>query len=180
MSPQIRSARPDDAAAIAEIYNREVTETTVTFDLEPRDLATQRAWIDARSGAHAVLVAVETDEDGDEVVLGFASLSAYRDRPGYRTTVEDSIYIHRDHRGRGLGRVLLSGLIREAEERGFHAVMARIVGGHSGSVALHESLGFEVVGVEREVGRKFGRWLDVTLMQLLFRPPGERRDPLIG
>jgi phosphinothricin acetyltransferase len=149
-----------DAEALRTIYNLEVTTSTVTFDLVPRTLAQQEEWLAKRSGAHAVLVA----EDEGEVV-GFASLSPYRDRAAYSTTVEDSVYVSRDHQGRGVGKLLLGDLIDVARTHGFHAVMARIVGGHEASIGLHTSLGFRVVGVEREVGRKFNQWLDVVLMQ---------------
>lgn len=161
----VRLARPDDADAIRAIYNAEVLGSTVTFDLVPRTLEEQREWLTARSGAHAVVVAC----DGDDVV-GFGALSPYRDRPAYATTVEDSVYVHAGHRGRGVGRLILAELVRLATAHGFHAVMARIVGGHEASIALHASLGFEHVGVEREVGRKFGRWLDVVVMELLLGP----------
>ncbi|MEY2432859.1 MAG: L-amino acid N-acyltransferase, partial [Acidimicrobiaceae bacterium] len=151
-----RLATVDDADATRAIYNLEVTESTVTFDLVPRTQEEQRAWLTARSGAHAVLVA----EDAGEVV-GFASFSPYRDRPAYSTTVEDSVYVRRDQQGKGVGRLLLAELVTLATSHGFHTMMARIVGGHDASIALHRSMGFEVVGTEREVGRKFGRWLDV-------------------
>lgn len=157
---EIRTAELADAEAIREIYNREVTGSTVTFDLVPRTLPEQQAWLTARSGAHTVLIGHE-----GPAVLGFASLSPYRDRPAYSTTVEDSIYVHRDHQGEGVGRALLSTLIETAGAHGFHTVVARIVGGHEASIALHRSVGFGVVGTEREVGRKFGRWLDVVVMQ---------------
>ncbi len=159
---RVRLATTDDAEATRAIYNLEVTESTVTFDLVPRSSAEQHAWLTARSGAHAVLVA----EDGGEIV-GFASLSPFRDRPAYSTTVEDSVYVRRDRRGTGVGKILLADLVDTARSHGFHAVIARIVGGHEASIALHRSLAFEVVGTEREVGRKFGRWLDVVEMQLL-------------
>jgi phosphinothricin acetyltransferase len=81
--------------------------------------------------------------------------------------VEDSVYVRHDQRGRGVGRLLLGELVGLATAYGYHAVMARIVGGHEASIGLHQSCGFELVGVEREVGRKFGRWLDVALMQRL-------------
>jgi phosphinothricin acetyltransferase len=139
-----------------------VTSSTVTFDLVPRTLDEQLEWLEARSGAHAVLVA---DDDGE--VVGFASLSPYRDRPAYSTTVEDSVYVASQARGRGVGRMLLEELVKLATQHGFHTIMARIVGGHEASIALHQSVGFEVVGTEREVGRKFGRWLDVVVMQRL-------------
>jgi L-amino acid N-acyltransferase YncA len=157
----MRLARSADAAAIRDIYNAEVTGSTVTFDLVPRTLEEQREWLEARSGALAVVVA---EDDAGEVV-GFASISPYRDRPAYSTTVEDSVYIRGDQRGKGLGRALLAEIVDVADKQGFHTVMARIVGHHTASIELHRSLGFDVIGVEREVGRKFGKWLDVVLMQ---------------
>ena len=159
----VRRATEADADAIRAIYNPEVLESTVTFDLVPRSLEDQLAWQQARSGAYAALVAV--DEDG--AVAGFGSLSPYKDRPAYSTTVEDSVYVARDRQGQGVGRLLLGELLTVATVHGFHAVIARIVGGHDASIGLHTALGFEVVGTEREVGRKFGRWLDVVVMQRL-------------
>ena len=156
----LRLARPEDAEATREIYNIEVTGSTVTFDLVPRSLDDQLAWLDQRSGAMAVVVA---EIDGQ--VVGFASLSPYRDRPAYATTVEDSVYVHADFRGQGVARALLAEILEIGAARGFHSVMARIVGGHDASIGLHHSLGFAPVGTEREVGRKFGKWLDVVLMQ---------------
>jgi L-amino acid N-acyltransferase len=157
---QIRLAQRDDAEAIRQIYNLEVSTSTVTFDLVPRTVADQLQWLEARSGAHAVVVA----EDGGEVV-GFASLSPFRDRPAYNSTVEESIYVRSDQRGRGVGVELLSELLSLAAQHGFHTVIARIVGGHDASLGLHRRLGFDQVGTEREVGRKFGKWLDVVVMQ---------------
>jgi L-amino acid N-acyltransferase len=152
----------DDAEPIRAIYNVEVETSTVTFDLVPRTLADQRAWIAAREGAHRVLVVEEAGE-----VVGFGSLSPYKDRPAYSTSVEDSVYIHSDHQGKGLGRLVLAELVDAARASGFHAVFARVVGGHEASIALHAGQGFELVGTEREVGRKFNRWLDVVVMQRL-------------
>ncbi len=150
-----------DADALRAIYNVEVLESTVTFDLRPRSLAEQVAWIDEHSGGHPAIVAVDAHDD----VAGFASLSAYRPRPAYSTTVEDSIYVHRDARGQGIGKLLLADLVVLARESGFHCVIGRIVGDHDASISLHTACGFEQVGREREVGRKFNRWLDVVLMQ---------------
>lgn len=159
---QVRLARHDDDEAIRTIYNREVTGSTVTFDLVPRSAEDQHRWLEEHSGAHPAVVAV----DGGRV-LGFGSLTPYRSRPAYSTTVEDSVYVDSAYRGTGVGRALLTELIRLAGAHGFHAVMARIVGGHEASISLHRACGFETVGVEREVGRKFGHWLDVVLMELL-------------
>jgi len=166
MGVSLRLVERRDADAVRAIYNREVLESTVTFDMVERTAEEQRAWIDQHRGAHAAIVAVE-DEDGS--VLGFASLSPFRSRPAYAGTVEDSVYVHRDHRGRGLGHRLLEELVVLGRDHGFHVMVARIVGGHEASIALHARCGFEHVGVEREVGRKFHRWLDVVVMQRTLR-----------
>ena len=184
-----RLATNDDAEAIRVIYNAEVVGSTVTFDMVPRSPSDQLAWLVEHGGAHPAIVAVDENEGredagesgdsggvvGGEVVggrvvggvLGFASVSPYRNRPAYSTTVEDSVYVRPDCRGQGVGRLLLSDLVELTAAHGFHCVMARIVGGHEASIALHRSCGFQLVGVEREVGRKFGRWLDVVVMQRL-------------
>lgn len=158
---RVRLATTADADAIRDIYNLEVLESTVTFDLVPRSPQEQLTWLAEHGGAYPCIVAVE--DDG--TVLGWASLSPYKSRPAYATSVEDSVYVHREHRGRGVGRLLLAELIELAGHHGFHTVLARIVGGHEPSIGLHRTCGFELVGIEREVGRKFGRWLDVALMQ---------------
>jgi phosphinothricin acetyltransferase len=160
----LRPATLDDAAAVRALYNVEVETSTATFDLVTRSLDDQRAWLAARSGAFAAIVAV----DGD-AVIGFASLSPYKERAAYRTTVEDSVYVDRGHHGRGVGRALLGYVVDVAAASGFHAVMARIEASGTASRALHAACGFELVGVEREVGRKFNRWLDVAVMQRLLR-----------
>jgi L-amino acid N-acyltransferase YncA len=160
----IRPATAADAEAIADIYNHEVRTSTATFDLVPRSIEAQREWLAARSGAFAAIVAVDP---AARRVVGFASLSPYKERAAYATTVEDSIYVHREFAGRGIGKQLLTHLVDVARESGFHSVMARIEASGTASRALHASCGFELVGVEREVGRKFKRWLDVAVMQLM-------------
>jgi phosphinothricin acetyltransferase len=160
---QIRPAEASDAEALMAIYNPVVETSTATFDLVPRTLEQQLDWLADRSGARIVLVA----EDDDGAVAGYAAISPYRERAAYATTVEDSVYVHPDHQGRGVGRLLLEAMVETARAHGFHAMMARIVADHEASIALHSVCGFEVVGHEREVGRKFGRWLDVTLMERL-------------
>src|SRR4051794_24500313 len=140
----IRPVELDDAEAIAAIYNPEVLTSTVTFDLVPRTLGEQREWIVDHSGSYPAIVAVD---DGDEI-NGFASLSAYRPRPAYATTVESSVYVRPDRQGLGVGRVLMERLVEVAVAHGFHSMIARIVGGHEASIALHEKVGFTIVGTE--------------------------------
>ena len=156
----VRLATLDDAEEIRRIYNHEVEHTTHTFDLRPRTLEDQRAWLQDREGALGVLVA-----ELDATVVGFASLSEYRPRAAYRTSVESSVYVDETLRGRGVGRRLMRELVEVARTRGFHTMVARVAGGHSASIQLHEAVGFTVAGTEREVGRKFGGWLDVVVMQ---------------
>ena len=158
----IRTAEIGDAEAIRQIYNHEVENTTATMDLVPRTLADQQDWLAARSGAFATIVAVLEGE-----VVGFASLSPYKERAAYRPTVEDSVYVRRDLGGRGIGKALLTAVIDLAAASGFHSVMARIEASGTASRALHASCGFREVGVEVEVGRKFNHWIDMVLMQKL-------------
>ncbi len=159
----VRPAAMTDAEAIRAIYNHEVVLTTATFDLVPRSLEDQRNWLAARSGAFAAVVAV----DARDAVVGFASLSPYKERAAYRTSVENSVYVDRAHHGQGIGRLLLTGLLETAAASGFHAVFARITATSEASRALHAACGFELVGIERQVGRKFGKWLDVAIMERL-------------
>jgi phosphinothricin acetyltransferase len=162
----LRLATAADAEQIRAIYNHEVMHTAATFDLVPRSLQDQQAWLAARSGAFAAVVAVDpSDEEGD--VIGFGALSPYKERAAYRTSVEDSVYVRRDRNGRGVGSLVLQELLSVAATSGFHAVFARINASGESSIALHRKLGFELVGVEREVGRKFSRWHDVVLMERL-------------
>lgn len=158
----IRPATLADAGAIVDIYNREVLETTATFDLVPRTIEQQRDWLAARSGAFSAIVAVDV---ASRRVVGFASLSPYKERAAYSTTVEDSVYVHRDFGGRGVGKALMLHLVDVARESGFHSIIARIEAGGTASRALHAAVGFELVGIEREVGRKFRTWLSVAVMQ---------------
>ncbi len=158
----IRAAEPIDAEAIRAIYNREVEGSTVTFDMVERSLEEQLAWISEHSGGHPAIVAVDQKS---AQILGFGSLTAYRPRPAYSITVEDSVYVRDDSRGLGLGKGILDELVRLAGLHGYHSIIARIVGDHEASIKLHAAAGFLQVGRETEVGRKHGRWLDVVLMQ---------------
>ena len=157
---KLRLATVADADELCRIYNHEVENTTNTFDIEPRSLAEQRRWIAERQGAFAALVA-----ETNGVVVGFASLSPYRSRAAYRPTVENSVYVDEATRGLGVGRALLEELVDMARKRGFHSVVAHIADGHEASLSLHRACGFELVGVQREVGRKFGVWLDAVILQ---------------
>ncbi len=158
----IRSAAPGDLDRINEIYNQAVSTTTATFDTEPKSPEERRAWFEEHGPRHPVLVA----EDGGRI-SGWASLSPYSDRAAYSRTVEISIYISEEKRGRGIGKRLMKAIVEEGRRLGHHAILARIAQDNPVSIRLHEWAGFFMVGTMKEVGFKFGRLLDVHLMQLL-------------
>ncbi|MBN8280715.1 MAG: N-acetyltransferase [Gammaproteobacteria bacterium] len=159
----IRRARREDCPGILAIYNEAVLTTTASYDVEPRTLEHRLAWFDDHQRHdYAVFVA----EEGGELT-GWSSLSRYHDRHGYRFTCENSVYVAARHRGRGLGARLLAPLIDAARDRGLHSIIAVIDASNDASLRLHLRFGFEKVGHFREVGHKFGRWLDVAYLQRL-------------
>ena len=159
----IKRAKLDDLNAITEIYNEAILTTDATFDTEPKTDAEQRAWFANHGPKNPILVA-----ELDNVVVGWASLSEWSERRAYSDTAEISLYVKQEFRGRGTGRRLLEGIIEEGEKVGLHTVIARINEGNKGSIRLHEGVGFEHIGVMREVGQKFGKLLDVCLMQKIY------------
>jgi L-amino acid N-acyltransferase len=158
----IRPAEVADLPAIADIHNDAVLNSTATFDVEPWTPDRRDLWFREHSHPYAVLVAARADD-----MLGWAALSPFQRKPAYRFAAETSLYVRAEHRGEGIGAMLLARLLKVAASNGFHSVLARIVGDNPASLRLHASLGFERVGVEREVGYKFDRWLDVVVMQRL-------------
>lgn len=160
---RIRDAETGDIAGILKIYNDAVAHTTAIWNETAVDAANRAAWLaERRRLGYPVLVAV--DDDGR--VAGYASFGDWRAWDGYRHTVEHSVYVHRDRRGGGVGKALLLALIVRAKALGKHVMVAGIEAGNIGSIRLHESLGFQQAGVMREVGTKFGRWLDLAFLQL--------------
>ena len=157
----VRLAEFADAEAMRAIYNAEVLSSTSTFDQVPRTSSEQAVWMHEHGSTHPAVVA----RDDAGTIVGFGSLSPFRDRPSYATTVENSVYVIAGQRGAGVGRALMAELVRLGTLHGFHTMIARIGGDNEGSIALHQACGFTVVGTEREVGRKFNRWLDVVVMQ---------------
>ncbi len=159
----IRAATDGDVAAIAAIYGHHVLHGTGTFEETPPPEAEIAARIAAvRALGLPYLVAA----DGGGQVAGFAYASAFRPRPAYRYTAEDSVYIHPDQMGRGLGKALVAEVVAACEALGVRQIIA-VIGdsANAGSIGLHRSLGFEDAGVGRAFGFKFGRWVDVVWMQ---------------
>jgi L-amino acid N-acyltransferase len=158
----VRAASEADVPAIREIYNYEILNGTATFDTEPKTLEDRLAWFrETQRHPHIVLAA---EVDGETV--GWGCLQAFRPRPAYRFTAEDSVYVHQDWRGKRIGTATLRRLVDLARANGFRSVVAVIAEGHPDSEALHARYGFEYVGWLRKVGYKFERWLDVAHMQL--------------
>jgi phosphinothricin acetyltransferase len=162
----IRPATLADLPAITEIYNDAILKTTATFDTEPKTPEEQMVWFADHGPKYPILAA---EENG--IVVGWASLSKWSDRCAYSDTAEISLYVRHEHRGKGIGRKLLEAIAAEGRKAGLHTIIARIAEASEASIHLHKSVGFEHIGTMREVGRKFGKLLDVYLMQKVYRTP---------
>ncbi len=159
---QIRHATVEDCAAIATIYNHAVVNTAAIWNDTTVDDENRRVWLGHRQAAgYPVLVAVENDQ-----VTGYASFGDWRAFEGFRHTVEHSVYVHPDWHGKGTGKALMIALINEAKRIGKHVMVAGIEAQNHGSIHLHKKLGFTITAQMPQVGTKFGRWLDLTFMQL--------------
>ena len=159
----IREAKLLDLGAITEIYNEAILKTVATFDTETKTLEEQESWF-AEHGPKYPLIVAELDGH----VVGWASLSRWSDRCAYSDTAEGSLYVKEEYQGKGIGRKLLEAIIQAGQKAGLHSVVARIAEGNEVSIHLCESVGFKHIGVMKEVGRKFGRLLDVNLMQKIY------------
>jgi len=157
----IRPATVDDVEAVRAIRNAAIRDGIALWtgvELTPEAAA---EWVGEHLARGAMLVA-----EIDEVVVGYAGYGQWRAKEGYRYTVDDSIYLSAAAQGRGIGRALLERLVELAAAAGMHVMIADIEAGNTASIALHEKLGFEQIGTIREVGTKFGRWLDLTILSL--------------
>ncbi len=160
----IRSATLQDLGAITEIYNDAILKTIATFDTEPKTEAEQKSWFDNHSPKYPILVAEE-----DNFIVGWASLSQWSDRCAYSDTAEASLYVREEYRGRGIGRKLTEAIIKAGGKAGLHTLIGRIADGNDTSLHLTESAGFKHIGIMQECGRKFGRLLDVHLVQYIYK-----------
>lgn len=167
----IRPATEQDILAITAIFNEAVVNSNAIWTEKQDTEAERLAWMKARLAlGYPVLVAAE-----GPVVLGYGTFGDFRAFPGYRYSVEHSVYIHVDHRGRGLGRVIVDELVAAANALGKHVMIAGIDGGNPASLRLHAQAGFVEVARMPEVGRKFGRWLELVFMQRVLDAPGASR-----
>ena len=158
----IRRAEPSDVPEITAIYNEAILTTVATFDTELKTVEERTQWLQSHDERHPVIVALV-----DGRVVGWSSLTRWSERTAYDDTAETSFYVHSTHRGRGIGRMLKEAIIEEARRLKFHTIIARVAEGSNESIHLNESVGFAHVGTLKEVGRKFGRILDVHIYQKL-------------
>lgn len=156
------------AQAILDIFNEAIANSTALYDYQPRPLASMEAWFAAKEKGNFPVLGIE---DADGTLLAFGSFGTFRAWPAYKYSVEHSVYVHQDHRGRGLGVQIMQALIAAARARDVHAMLGGIDASNAGSIALHERLGFSHVGTLPQVGFKFGRWLDLAFYQLLLDTP---------
>ena len=159
----IRQAAFDDLGQITEIYNDAIEKTTATFDTEPKTPEEQERWFAEHDARHPVLIAEQ-----DDLFVGWTSLSQWSDRCAYSDTAEISLYIKEECRGKGIGKKLMKTIIQEGQKTGLHTVIARIADSNDISIELCKSFGFQHIGTMREVGKKFGKLLDVHIMQLIY------------
>ncbi|RLM21954.1 GNAT family N-acetyltransferase [Brenneria alni] len=156
------------AQQILDIFNDAILNSTALYDYKPRPLESMTAWFVSKTTHNFPIVGYE-NEQGE--LLGFATYGTFRDRPAYKYSVEHSLYIHKDHRGKGLGKLLLQQLIVEAKAQGMHTLVAGIDAENSVSIVLHEKLGFCHAGTISQAAFKFGRWLDLVFYQLILDTP---------
>ena len=169
---QLRPAQLHDAAAIAAILNHYIVFSTATFMTEPVSVDSRRAFIVERKPEHPIWVA-----ERDGVAIGWAALAQHQPRSAYGHTLENSIYLHPGHVGRGIGTLLMSQLVADAQRRGFHSLIAGACSEQAGSIALHERMGYRRCAHFHEVARKFDRWLDVVYLERLLQPASHDPAP---
>lgn len=161
------------AGAILDILNEAIVSSTALYDYHPRGMETMGPWFEAKQASGFPVVGA-VDDAGR--LLGFATYGTFRAFPAYKYTVEHSVYVHRDHRGRGVGTAVMRRLIAIAGERQQHVIVGAIDAANAASVAFHERLGFAKCGIMRQAGFKFGRWLDLALYQLVLATPDHPVD----
>lgn len=162
------------APAILAIFNEAIVNSTALYDYQPRPLESMKAWFDTKQQGNFPVIGLE---DSQGQLLAFGSYGTFRAWPAYKYTAEHSVYVHHDHRGRGLGLEVMRALIESARQRDLHALVGGIDATNTASIALHQRLGFRHVGTLPQVGFKLGRWLDLALYQLLLETP---REPVDG
>lgn len=165
---KIIKCTPEYASQILDIFNDAILNSTALYDYKPWTMDTMKVWFETKAQHNFPVFGIVDDEG---VLMGFGSYGQFRMRPAYKYTIENSLYVHRDHRGKGLGKILLNEIISHATSQNFHSIIAVIDASNEISLDLHRKAGFTQVGVFREVGYKFGRWLDAAFLQLNLDTP---------
>lgn len=163
----IRDAVSDDLLAILEIFNDAILNTTSSYQYKAHTLEMRTAWYNDRLNSGFPVIVATTDN----IVVGFGSYGNFRSGPAYKYSVENTVYVHKDYRGRGISKKILEYLIKHAQEHDFHTIVAGIDANNTISMKLHEKFGFQEVGYFKQVGFKFGEWLDLKFYQLILKTP---------
>lgn len=165
---QVQCTHCCHAQAILDIFNEAIESSTALYDYQPRPLASMETWFANKDKGHFPVIGIEDDAGA---LLAFGSYGTFRAWPAYKYSVEHSVYVHKDHRGKGLGIQVMQALMEAARQNDVHAMIGGIDASNIGSIALHQRLGFKHVGTLPQVGFKFGRWLDLAFYQLLLQTP---------
>lgn len=173
MEPGLVTLDRSHAPAIREILNHAIVHSTALYDYEPRTEDAMQAWFDGKERQGFPVIGI-LGPSGE--VLAFGSYGSFRAWPAYKYTVEHSLYVEQGHRGRGFGRRVLDGLVELAQQQDLHCMVGGIDAENRASIRLHEARGFVACGLIRQVGFKFGRWLDLALYQRLLPTPGQPID----
>jgi L-amino acid N-acyltransferase len=172
MEMHVRPATESDLPAILDIYNEVVRNTTAAYVYEPHTLEMRSKWFDdLKAGGWPVIVA-----ESEGVITGFGCIGVFRNKPGYKYTGEHTVYVHADHRGKGVGRALLLSLLEEAHRRELRTLIGGIDSANAASIAFHASFGFTECARIKDVAYKFGRWLDLVFVQLILAGPAHPEE----
>jgi phosphinothricin acetyltransferase len=164
----LKSCEEKDLPVIRDIFNDAILHTTALYDYKPRSLEMIQSWYSQKKKGNYPVIGIF---DRQDTLMGFATYGSFRDRPAYKYTVEHSVYVHPDFRGKGYGTVLLREIIKKAEEQNYHVVIGGIDASNQASIKLHEKEEFYFCGLVKETGYKFGKWLDLVFYQKILKTP---------
>jgi L-amino acid N-acyltransferase len=165
---EIISCDTNYSGQILDIFNEAILNSTALYDYQPRTLENMKSWFETKNKHHFPVIGI-TNEVGE--LLAFGSYGTFRAWPAYKYTVEHSLYVQKNHRGKGLGKIILSEIIKNATRQDYHCLVAGIDSTNQTSIALHESVGFEYSGTIKHAGYKFAKWLDLAFYQLILPTP---------
>ena len=153
---------------ILDIFNDAIINSTALYDYKPRTMENMKTWFEIKTKNKYPVIGIVDDEDK---LIGFGSYGTFRAWPAYKYSIEHSLYIHKDHRGKGIGKIILKEIIKNATSQNYHCLIAGIDAANNASIVLHKNLGFEFCGKIKHAGYKFSKWLDLDFYQLLLKTP---------